>query len=303
MLRKLIFCPLAIILELLMVFLLPFPVLILNGLSRIMPSEKLCKACLNASEASARFWATANHFILVQLLGVKVHIKGLGNIMPGKNYFVIANHQSWIDILMLEEALLGHSGFSRYFIKKNLLHVPLAGWTCRALNFPYMYRFTKEHLAKHPEDKGKDVEITKRACQQLRGIYFKLNNFPEGTRLTAEKHKRQQSPFQNLLKPKSGGISYALQILHDQLDSIIDMTIYYHQPAPNIVQLFLGKVQEVTIVLHKLPLSSDLIGDYQNDPNFRAYFHQYMNTLWTRKDQLLTQLKRQNSLSMRIGKK
>jgi len=284
-LRQIFLCPLAIIFELLMVFLTPIPILFLGGLRSLIPCKKTKKILSNAIESCCLSWVFFNHFILRTLLGLQIEIIGAENIPPG-NYFVIANHQSWVDILMLEEALRGKTGFSRYFIKKNLLHIPLAGWVCRVLNYPYMYRFKKEHLAKHPEDKGKDVLITKRACKKLHGLRFKMNNFPEGTRFTKIKHTEQQSPYKHLLKPKSGGIAYALQILHKEFDAIIDMTIIYSS-TPNIFNLFLGKMGKVTILMEKLSISPDLIGDYDDDRDFRVHFQSFITYLWEKKDLVL----------------
>jgi 1-acyl-sn-glycerol-3-phosphate acyltransferase len=289
--KKILFCTIAIILELFSLFSLPFLVLIFGLLSIIVPYQPLKKWLKQKVESVALLWADLNHFILGYLLGVRIDIIGAENITPGKNYLELANHQSWVDILMLEEALRNRTGFSRYFIKKNLMHVPLAGWACHLLHYPYMYRFTKEHLAKHPEDKGKDVAITKRACQKLRGIHFKLNNFPEGTRFTPKKHFLQQSPYQHLLKPKCAGIVYALQILNDQLNALIDLTIIYHE-KPNVIKLFLGKLTRVTIYVERLPITPDLIGDYENDKEFRVYFQRYINNLWEKKDKLISSFDR-----------
>ena len=284
-LLKIFTCPVAIVVELLLVFLLPAIILLIALFRKLFATQRL----EDVMESVARFWARANYYILRYLLFLKVDVIGADAVVPGKNYFVIANHQSWIDILMLEEALLNKSGFSRYFIKKNLMHVPLAGWVCKVLHYPYMYRFAKSHLAKHPEDKGKDVEITKRSCEKLKNIYFKLNNFPEGTRFTQAKHDGQNSPYRHLLKPKSGGIANAFAILHDRFECILDLTIVYAEP-PNIVKLFLGQMTKVTIIIEKVPLTMDLVGDYAEDQQFRIHFQKFITNLWEKKDQKISQL-------------
>ncbi len=281
-LLKLITCPVAIILELFTVFILPFPILLLALVRLVFP----CRALDRAMETTALAWVYVNYFILHYLLFLKIEVIGADQITPGKNYFVLANHQSWVDILMLEDALIGRTGWSRYFIKKNLMHVPLTGWACKSLHFPYMYRFPKSHLAKHPEDKGKDVEITKRSCAELRELYFKLNNFPEGTRFTKTKHNNQKSPYKNLLKPKSGGVANAFNILHDRLECILSLTIIYAE-KPNIMKLFFGQMTKVKIIIDKIPLTEDLIGDYANDPQFRIHFQKFISSVWERKDRLL----------------
>jgi len=289
LLKKIICCPIAIILELLLVFCLPVPIIICGLLRMASPTAQLKKIFTNGVEASALFWVSANHFIFRYLLSTKIKIIGAEQVNPKKNYLILANHQSWLDILMLEEALYRRTGFSRYFIKKNLLHIPLAGWACHILYYPSMRRVAKDQLLKNPERKGQDIAITRRACQKLKGIYFKLNNFPEGTRFTKQKHAKQQSPYRSLLKPKTGGIAHALNVLQDHLDGILDLTIVFAQP-PNVIRFFLGADYSITVVIKKLPITTDLIGDYEQDNTYRLHIQQFISSLWQEKDQLIATL-------------
>lgn len=286
LLKKIIACPIAICLELLSVFLIPVPIIILGLLRIIVPSKVLKKILTDGIEHSALFWVSINHFIFRYLLFAKITIIGAEHVDAKKNYLVIANHQSWLDILMLEEALYRRSGFSRYFIKKNLLHIPLSGWACRILYYPSMHRITKSQLAKNPERRGQDVETTKRACRKLKGIYFKLNNFPEGTRFTEEKYAKQAGKYQYLLEPKTGGIAHALYILQDHLDGILDLTILFAK-KPNVLKFFLGMPCPVTIVVKKLPITPDLIGQYENDQAYRIHIQQFVSSLWQQKEALI----------------
>ena len=235
LLKKIICCPIAIFIELFSIFFTPIPIITLGLLRLIAPGKKLKTFLTKGIEASALSWVATNHFIFRYLLSPHIEIIGAEQIDPEKKYLVIANHQSWMDILMLEEALYKRTGFSRYFIKKNLLHTPLAGWACRVLYYPSMHRLTKNQLAKHPERRNKDVNTTKRACHRLKGIHFKLNNFPEGTRFSKEKHAKQHGDFQYLLQPKTGGIAHALNILSEHLDSILDLTILFSQKHRNVM--------------------------------------------------------------------
>lgn len=289
LLKKIIHCPLAIILELLLVFCLPIPIITFGLLRTISPTKRLQKILTHGVEASALIWVSVNHFIFRYLLATKIKIIGAEQVDPKKNYLIIANHQSWLDILMLEEALHRRTGFSRYFIKKNLLHIPLAGWACRVLYYPSMQRMTKSQLIKNPERRGHDIATTRRACQKLKGIYFKLNNFPEGTRFTKQKQAKQHSPYQYLLKPKTGGIAHALNVLQDHLDGILDLTIVFANP-PNVAQFFLGADYAITIVIKKLAITSDLIGDYEQDNAYRIRIQQFVSSLWQEKEQLIPTL-------------
>ncbi len=92
--------------------------------------------------------------------------------------------------------------------------------------FPFLYR-RSEYLKKHPEQKGKDFEATRRACEKFATIPTSVMNFLEGTRFTNEKHARQKSDYKFLLRPKAGGLALALNVLGDKFNSLLDITIVY----------------------------------------------------------------------------
>ena len=115
--------------------------------------------------------------------------------------------------------------------------------------------------------------------------HFTLNNYIEGTRFTSEKHRRQQSPYQHLLKPKAGGLSYAINVLHDQIDSILDVTITYIGQPKTLPGVYTGQIKKVVIHIDKVPLSPDLIGNYEEDREFRVHFQAWLNKRWQLKDQ------------------
>src|SRR3546814_16244556 len=83
------------------------------------------------------------------------------------------------------------------------------GLACWALEYPFMKRYTKAFLAKNPELAGKDLEITRQACELFKRQPVTVVNYLEGTRFTTAKRQQQQSPFTHLLKPKDGGVALA----------------------------------------------------------------------------------------------
>lgn len=109
--------------------------------------------------------------------------------------------------------------------------IGLAWW---ALGFPFMKRYSKAYLEKHPEKKGKDLETTRKTCAKFRDNPVGIFNFAEGTRFTPGKHAQQQSPFRYLLKPKAGGIAFVLDAMGEQLKSLINVTIHYRR-APRLL--------------------------------------------------------------------
>lgn len=207
-------------------------------------------------------------------------------------YFVISNHQSWVDILVQQYCLNGRVPLLKFFLKQELIKVPIMGAAWWALDFPFMKRFTKEYLEKHPEMKGKDLETTRTACEKFKTMPTSVMNFLEGTRFTDSKHERQQSPFKHLLKPKAGGMAFAMSAMGDQFKSILDVTIHYPQGIPTFWDFMQGKMEKCHIVIRELPIPDELRnGDYENDQQYRLNFQQWVQQLWEQKDQQLEQMK------------
>ena len=161
-----------------------------------------------------------------------------------------------------------------------------------------MKRYSKEFLLKHPEMKGKDLETTRKACEKFKELPVSVMNFLEGTRFTTAKHDAQGSPYQHLLKPKSGGIAFVLSAMGGQLRSMLDVTIVYHDKAIGFWDLLCGRVHRLTVHIIERPIPAQFSrGDYESDPAFRAEFQEWVNQLWLEKDALITSIKQESVFS------
>ena len=206
-------------------------------------------------------------------------------------YLVLSNHQSWVDILVLQYVCNQRIPILKFFLKNQLIWVPFLGLAWWALDFPFMKRYSREHLEKHPELRGKDVEATRRACQKFAELPVSVMNFVEGTRFTPGKHARQQSPFQHLLKPKVGGVAFVLETMGEMLRSIIDITIVYPDGRPTLTDLLSGRVNRVRIHVQRREIPQELLGgNYETDLAVRERFQQWINAIWAEKDQLIESL-------------
>lgn len=213
-------------------------------------------------------------------------VQGLGSLNRKGWYLVNSNHQTWVDILVLQYIFNRKIPLLKFFLKQELIKVPLMGMAWWALDFPFMKRYSKAYLEKHPEMKGKDLETTRKACEKFRIIPTSVMNFLEGTRFTYEKHKRQDSPYRHLLKPKAGGIAFAINAMGDQFDSLLNVTLVYPEGVPSFVDFLFGRLNKVTIRVEELKIPEHFPkGDYNNDPAFRQEFQDWVQTLWEEKDQ------------------
>jgi 1-acyl-sn-glycerol-3-phosphate acyltransferase len=218
-------------------------------------------------------------------------IEGVDGLRYGGHYLVLANHQSWVDIPVLQKALNRRVPLLRFFLKSQLFWVPFLGVAWWALDFPFMKRYSRQELAKRPELAGRDIAATRRACEKFRHIPVSVMNFVEGTRFTPEKHARQDSPYRHLLKPKAGGVAYVLDAMGDALHGIIDVTIAYPGGRPTMVDLLAGRVPAVHIDVKQRPMPHDILrSGGSEDRAKRARFQQWINAIWQEKDDALAQI-------------
>ncbi|WP_426116196.1 acyltransferase [Pseudomonas sp. DSP3-2-2] len=234
----------------------------------------------------AETWAEIDKLIFALCIPTRWEVRGDENLRSDTSYLVISNHQSWVDIPALIQALNRRTPFFKFFLKRELIWVPLLGLAWWALDYPFMKRYSKAFLTKHPELKGQDLEITRQACELFKRQPVTVVNYLEGTRFTAAKKAQQNSPYSHLLKPKAGGVAFVLAAMGEQLDAILDVTVVYpSQRIPGFWDLLCGRVPRVIIDIQTRELDPALWqGDYENDPLFREKVQGWVNQLWQDKD-------------------
>jgi 1-acyl-sn-glycerol-3-phosphate acyltransferase len=265
------------------------PILLFSLLKALIPLRAWRTLMSRFLDQMASNWVAINSVNQMLFTQVKLKVMG-GEQLNNRDWcLVLSNHQSWVDILVLQRVLHGKVPFLKFFLKQELIYVPLLGLAWWALDFPFMKRYSRQLLERKPHLKGKDLESTKKACAKFQFKPVSVMNFLEGTRFTPTKHQAQQSPFNHLLKPRAGGIAFVMSALGQHLTKIIDVTIHYPQGIPNFIDYISGQVTEVNVVIKVMPLNTELIGDYFNDEQFQHKFQLWVNQLWTEKDRQLAQ--------------
>ncbi|WP_102798771.1 acyltransferase [Bowmanella denitrificans] len=265
------------------------PIMLFSVL-KLIPLASWQRLVSRILDGCASAWVRVNS--LNQNLCSKVDwdVQGLDNLKRREWYLVIANHQSWVDILVLQRIFSGRIPFLKFFLKKELIWVPVLGLAWWALDFPFMQRYKKAFLEKHPHLKGKDLETTKRACEKFRHKPVSIMNFVEGTRLTRNKQQAQQSPFQHLLTPRAGGIAFVLNAMGDKLHQLLDVTIHYPQGVPSFWDFVCGKVKQIQVRVSIMSLDNLMSASYFDNPEQRQQFQQWLNSRWQLKDDTIKQL-------------
>jgi 1-acyl-sn-glycerol-3-phosphate acyltransferase len=160
-----------------------------------------------------------------------------------KKYLVISNHQSWGDILILQNTLNGIVPPLKFFTKKELIYLPLLGIAMWLLGFPYVRR----------QGAG-DRSTLSESCRGFKQHPVSILNFLEGTRFTAAKHAATASPYKHLLPPKTGGLAFVLGELGAQIDQVLDVTIVYPEGTPTFWQFLCGDCRRSRVDISGMPV-------------------------------------------------
>ncbi len=270
---------------------LPF-LLLFAIIKLIIPVTAVRKLCTQVVNFIAWYWIGFNNTLADLFHKIEWDVRGARELSKKHWYFVTCNHQSWTDITAIQYALNNKIPLLKFFLKKELIWVPLLGVAWWGLDFPFMHRHTKEQIARRPELKGKDIEATRKACEKFRYTPVTIFNFMEGTRFTPEKHARQNSPYKNLLKPKAGGTAFVFGAMGEMIHTMLDVTIVYPDGRPGIWDYLSGRVRRIIIDIRTREVPERFLGmDYEGNRELRADFQRWVSGIWAEKDARIEELK------------
>jgi 1-acyl-sn-glycerol-3-phosphate acyltransferase len=264
------------------------PVVIIAVFKALVPVAAVRRVCDRWLMALAASWIDVNSWMMRVLTDTEIEVTGLPDAMLDGHCMVISNHQSWVDIPVMQALLNRRLPFLRFFLKSQLFWVPVLGLAWWALDFPFMKRYSRAQIERKPELAGRDLAATRKACEKYRHLPVAIVNFVEGTRFRPDRHHAQHSPYQHLLKPRAGGTAFVLNAMGETLDTLVDVTIAYPDGPAELFDLFANRIRRVCVHMRTLSIPTELRGgDYQNDPAYRAQFQTWLNQLWDDKDRLM----------------
>jgi 1-acyl-sn-glycerol-3-phosphate acyltransferase len=270
---------------------LPF-LLLFAIIKLVIPVTAVRKVCTVIVNGIAWYWIGFNNTLVKLFHKVEWDVRGAQELSRKHWYFVTCNHQSWTDIPAIQYVLNSKIPLLKFFLKKQLIWVPLLGVAWWALDFPFMHRHTKEQIAKRPELKGKDIAATRAACEKFRYTPVTIFNFMEGTRFTPEKQARQNSPYKNLLKPRAGGTAFVFGAMGEMIHTMLDVTIVYPNGKPGIWDYLCGRVDKIIIDIRTREVPERFLGmDYEGNRELRVDFQRWISEIWAEKDARIEELK------------
>ena len=206
-------------------------------------------------------------------------------------YLAMSNHSSWADIFIILVATNYRIPLLKIFMKKELWWIPFVFLANKTLNMPFVHRHTKKQVEKDPSLRLKDYENTIQSCKRFHRSQTTIFSYAEGTRYTKEKHLEQSSPYQNLLKPKVGGMATALAAV-PQIDELLDFTIVYKSNKKSAWSFLKGEMRDVKVHIKKHQIPQNLKNrNYLEDASYRNDFRLWIEKLWLQKDTKFEELK------------
>lgn len=280
---KAAFAGLSLALNTLLVAFALIPFALLKLLIPLRQVRVFADYCLNAI---AKAWVVNNDLWMSAIEARKLTVSGIEGLHPRGWYMVSCNHQSWADILVLQHVFRGHIPFLKFFLKRELIYVPVIGLAWWALDFPFMRRTGKTLSAQ-----AADMATARKSCDKFRHIPTSVINFLEGTRFTPAKHKQQHSPYRHLLKPKSGGASIALGTMGELFEAMLDVTIVYPDGVPSFGDAMSGRLGHVIVDVRKVEIPLRFVGETASgDPQYRSNIQSWLNDVWQNKDERIERL-------------
>lgn len=264
------------------------PVFLLSLVKLLLPIPAVRKFVTRVLMGCGENWVSFNRFLMRHAGNVDIESRGLENLKRDGWYLVIANHQTWVDIVILQAVFNRRIPFLKFFIKQELIWFPLLGIAWWALDMPFMKRYSPSYLAKNPHMKGKDLETTRRACEKFRDTPTSVLNFIEGTRFSEQKRDNRRSPYKNLLQPRAGGFAVAVSSMGQLFNSIVDVTLVYPETATRFWDMCCGAKVHVIVDIRERELEDWLVqGDYEGDREFRKKMHAWLGETWAEKDAII----------------
>lgn len=267
------------------------PILFL-GIFKLIPNKHIKIWCTHAVDKLVTIWCSINNFYVDKVQKIQLDVTGLDNVQHNNWHLVVANHQSWLDIVILHRLFNRKIPVLKFFIKDQLKWVPLLGFCWWAMGCPFMKRYSKEYLAKKPHKQGKDLISTRKAIETFKRTPASVMNFIEGTRFTLSKKEQQDSPYTHLLKPKAGGISFIISSMGQHITSLLDVTIVYAEKNHSIWDFLCKRVRSAKVFIRQIPIPSKFISNQLLDnQQIHNEFKEWLNQQWAEKDRLIASLK------------
>jgi 1-acyl-sn-glycerol-3-phosphate acyltransferase len=268
-----------------------FPLVALALLKLLIPLFSIKKVIYRMMLGIYSIAVKTDNFILHHVLRIRFEVDSLEYLGKEKNCLILTNHQSWADILVLQGILIGRTPIIKFIVKQELLYLPLIGLICWAYEYPFVHRSSFKKKSRNENKLGSDLQALSKKLAVMKENPATIINFAEGTRFNNEKQKKYNSPYQHLLKPRSGGVHFILNTFGEKIDFLIDITIAYDCSQPIFFKFLGGRCREVKIQARYIAMD-DLLPSLAGSKDNLAFekVDAWLKNLWAAKDRDLSSM-------------
>ena len=253
----------------------------------LVPIESWKTLCTKWIIAIGECWIFCNGLWIKLLHNPQWTITGFDSLNQSDWYLTMANHQSWADIFVLQGITNRKIPMLKFFMKDVLIWVPVIGLAWWALDMPFLKRYSEEQIKKNPSLRGKDVVEMKKSFGRFARYPVSIFSFSEGTRFTEAKRVSQDSPYDQLLRPKSGGIGLTLSTM-PYIKKVLDFTIKYNSKHRTFWDFLCGRMSNVEIQVKIIDVPENLLQkNYIEDEKFREELKEWLYSVWEEKNKFL----------------
>ena len=236
-------------------------------------------------------WIEINSLWVINLHKPNLEIIGRENLNGNSWFLSTSNHQSAADIFIVQYITNKKIPMLKFFIKYELIYVPIIGICWWALDMPFLKRYTQDQIKRNPKLKGRDYKKMKKSLEHYSLHPVSIFSYAEGTRFSEKKHAHQKSEFKNLLKPKEGGLAVALSNVN-KIKELIDITIIYDSENLGFWNYLCGNIQNIKIFILKIKIPEKyLVETLISSEELRSDFKLWLNNRWKEKDILISENK------------
>ena len=252
------------------------PLYVLGVVRLLIPIPRLRRWLAYPMDIVIDVWVSVFRWLIRTFHLIDIHVDMPPDLQDRNRWEVIVcNHQSWVDIVILQTSFRDVAPVLKFFTKRELIWVPFIGVAMWFLGFPYVYR---------AKPGSKEVTVAKREVNESvmarEGLRFldkpvSVINFVEGTRFTPAKRDTRQSPYQHLLQPRRGGVLRTLTVLDDRVQTVLNATIDYGEQVPGFWDMLSGQAESATLTVKEIPKPSTELEPLSD----------WLNEIWAEKDQ------------------
>lgn len=258
------------------------PLYVLGVVRLVIPSQAVKRVLAYPMDTVIDVWVSVFLWLIRTFRLIEIDVDIPAHLTDRSRWRVIVcNHQSWVDIIILQTSFRNVSPVLKFFTKRELIWVPFIGIAMWFLGFPYVYRAKSGDTVLSDAQKEQNDAVLRREGKRFLDKPVAVINFVEGSRFSETKRVQRGSPYENLLLPRRGGIRRTLLALDDRVQSVLNATIQYPGTAPGFWQLLTGRTTTASLCVREEPYPG----------TEEAALTGWLNELWQQKDQALSKAK------------